>query len=190
MESCEPPTLKTCSRCKEVKSTEEFTKKKTSKDGLRSYCRECCRKDAERWRANTKEQRALRGKEYHEKHRDRIIQRQKEWRKNNPEKAKMAGKRWAESHPEFVSERRARRRAAKRQATPPWLNSEHYDQFRAIYGLRLEMQELTGVEYHVDHIHPLIHPLVCGLHVPWNLQVITAEENLSKGNKFEAGGGH
>lgn len=46
------------------------------------------------------------------------------------------------------------------------------------------MTEATGIEHHVDHIHPLVHPLICGLHVPANLQVITGSENVQKSNRF------
>jgi 5-methylcytosine-specific restriction endonuclease McrA len=46
------------------------------------------------------------------------------------------------------------------------------------------LTKLTGERYVVDHIIPLRSDIVCGLHVPWNLRVMTQEENLKKSNKL------
>jgi len=48
------------------------------------------------------------------------------------------------------------------------------------------MTKATGQPYHVDHVVPLISPVVCGLHTHTNLQVLPAFINLSKGNRLAA----
>lgn len=45
--------------------------------------------------------------------------------------------------------------------------------------------ENCPVGFHVDHKVPIKSDIVCGLHVPWNLQYLPAEDNIKKGNKHE-----
>ena len=77
----------------------------------------------------------------------------------------------------------AKRKAAKLNRTPPWLNKEHLQQIEDLYLIAKMFQMYTGQEYHVDHVIPLQGKNVSGLHTPWNLQVLPAKENLIKGNK-------
>lgn len=106
----------------------------------------------------------------------------KKWRANNPEKSRegvrVAKKAWARQNKHYINEEAARRRAAKRNATPPWYESER-EQIQALY------KEAREKGLHVDHIIPLVNDNVCGLHCLANLQLLTPFDNCSKGNKFD-----
>lgn len=68
-----------------------------------------------------------------------------------------------------------------RRATPRWADRQ---QIAAVYKEARRLSAETGVPHHVDHIIPLNHPQVCGLHVPANLRAVPAAVNLAKHNSF------
>lgn len=76
------------------------------------------------------------------------------------------------------------RKESVRQATPKCLTKEHKVDIINVYRHAHDCSVVTGEKYHVDHIVPLKGEQVCGLHVPWNLQVLPAEVNIIKSNSF------
>jgi len=95
-------------------------------------------------------------------------------------------KTWKEKNVVWVRADTKARRRKHRDATPPWLSRQQKADIRQLYQIAITMTKTTGEQYVVDHIVPLRGEDVCGLHVPWNLRVITQEENLKKSNKLVA----
>jgi hypothetical protein len=93
-------------------------------------------------------------------------------------------KAWKERNITWVRADTKARRRKHREATPKWLTKKEKSEIRELYKIAITMSKTTGEQYVVDHIVPLRGEGVCGLHVPWNLRVITQEENLKKSNKF------
>ena len=75
------------------------------------------------------------------------------------------------------------RNAQKINASPSWLTAEHKNQIADIYSQAAIKTAETGIKHEVDHSVPLRGKTVCGLHVPWNLQVLPAYLNRMKSNK-------
>ena len=76
----------------------------------------------------------------------------------------------------------ANRRRHRDKSMPIWADRNKITQF---YLDARQLTTETGVKHEVDHIIPSNHPLVCGLHNEFNLQILTKTENCRKSNKFE-----
>ena len=83
----------------------------------------------------------------------------------------------------LVRHHAAKRRAARLQRTPPWVD---FAAIRALHAEAHRLTEATGTPHHVDHAIPLQGERVSGLHVHTNMQILTASENSRKRNHFEA----
>lgn len=94
-----------------------------------------------------------------------------------------ATKKWKLANPAKNAAARMKYHATKLQRTPKWLTALDLDHIRLFYEAASFMSQETGVKFQVDHVLPLRGEEVSGLHVPLNLQVITAEENVKKWNK-------
>ncbi len=122
-------------------------------------------------------------RKWHETNREKVRERHRKWCEANPEKGPERIRKWCATNRDKTRAHTMKRHASKLQAMPPWLTEEHKQQIADIYEQVVLCEHLTGVKHHVDHIEPLQGKDRCGLHVPWNLQVLEARENTSKGNR-------
>lgn len=176
--------MKECLVCKTKETTQWYSG---------PICKPCYRK---KHRENNIEKYKKRDKINYEQNKEYVLLRQKEYYQNNIEECKQRSK----EHRFLVGDQRrpgykqewydknrqkmnryhkfanAKRRARILEATPKWLTEDHWKQIREIY-------DNCPPGYHVDHIMPLQGKELCGLHVPWNLQYLTADENRKKKNK-------
>lgn len=73
------------------------------------------------------------------------------------------------------------RRRLVRARIPPWAE---VTQIRMMYAVAAQRTRVTGQQWSVDHVVPVEHPLVCGLHCASNLQVVPLEDNVRKSNNW------
>jgi len=147
-------SMKACSKCKEVKSLFDFAKQRSNKDGLCYWCKSCKYALTNKWKIGNKENLQKYKKEYAFK-----------------KQAKLTG-----------LERK--RQAAKLARTPAWLTDFDKLHMECLYQVSAMRTRESGYGWHVDHVIPLQGKTVSGLHVPSNLRVIPATENLRKNNLY------
>lgn len=93
---------------------------------------------------------------------------------------KVAKKKWQADNRWRGRLYRAQRAARVKAATPPWVDQAEIEK---IYEQADRISAETSIPHEVDHFYPLVGENSCGLHVPWNLQIITEDENKKKNNK-------
>jgi hypothetical protein len=172
--------MKTCTKCGEEKELHLFKKDSRLPSGYSSTCKKCA---------------AFYSSKYFEKNRETILAKpidknwksahDKKYREKNKEKLRVKKQEYQKKNLNEFAARNALRRARKRQALPSWLTKEDKALIKAKYTMAKWLSLTCFQEYHVDHIVPLKSETVCGLHVPWNLQIISATDNLRKNNSVE-----
>ncbi len=139
---------------------------------------------SKRWKTENSERNSETTKQRRVADAERIADVRRAYYENNKDSNREHGRKWCSENPERVAYHSGLRRALERSAAPAWLSDADLDEIQRIYAERNRMTKLTGVQHHVDHIVPLKGKNVCGLHVPWNLQVLSASENIRKKNKL------
>lgn len=119
---------------------------------------------------------------YYAKNADSVNAQKRGYWAENIESMKAARRAWHENNRHVMRHHVAKRKAQKIKATPPWADM---DKIRAVYAEADRTTQETGILHHVDHMVPLIHPLVCGLHVHYNLRPLPAMDNIRKGNTLD-----
>jgi hypothetical protein len=152
-----------CNSCNRIKPYESFYKSSIHKGGYHPKCIECFREyNRRRYKAKGKVIR-----EYSRKYRERYPEYDRNYQRENPGN---------------TNAKQAQRRARSKERTPAWVDRAALKEF---YRVAQELRKATGIMYHVDHVIPLQHDLVCGLHVPENLQLLSETLNRMKNNRFD-----
>jgi 5-methylcytosine-specific restriction endonuclease McrA len=132
-----------------------------------------------------KEKCNARNRKYYQKHKEKILKNSIIYRNENREYINKRQKIYDKNNKAKRCAKQAKYKAAKLNATPNWLTKYQLIEIEQIYIDTKECQWLSEEQLQVDHIVPLQGKEVCGLHVPWNLQVLTATQNRIKSNNLK-----
>jgi hypothetical protein len=188
--------VKACKRCGTVKSHSEFYSCKQRADGVRADCKACTKEMSAAAYVSNKQRRYVQTKNWQGANKERVRANRLRAYQQDPRPSKEATMRWRRAnlvrHREYRREYRQinpasvvaselRRKRALEQACVKWASSKAMS---AIYRRARSLSKSGAGVFEVDHVVPLRHPLVCGLHVEFNLKILPRTENRQKSNRF------
>jgi hypothetical protein len=181
--------IKICNSCKQEKPFSAFSVVKPGqgdRNNLASRCKACRAARNLTWYNQNRERARANRKAFHQRNIEEQRAKARAWNAAHPERVKENMRDWSVKNSAKLAAKQRRREAKKLNAEPSWLTSIHHAQIQEMYDIADARTTQTGIKHHVDHVHPLQGRNFSGLHVPWNLQVLTSFENLSKKNKVPA----
>ena len=182
--------MKTCTKCKQEKPFLLFSKNSKTTDGYQHHCKQCKLE----YQRSSPNRSAVTAK-YREANKEICNARSVASMRKKPEYYAAKMKAWSDANREHLLERRrkwyAENSASKIAKVRKRVGRIQHDLSLMTKAEQAEIQGLYDFcrifpKFEVDHVVPLTHNLVCGMHVPWNLQVLPVSVNRSKGNKFVA----
>lgn len=161
--------MKYCPKCTRTLDLSGFYKNKSRVDGLQGYCKECKKKRDRQYDAEHREEVNKYAREQRSRSKNYLSHLKKYREKSKPIRAKIQMK----------------RKTSKLQRMPKWLTEFDLLKIKCYYQVAAMYSKESGFDWHVDHVIPLQGKNVSGLHVPSNLQIIPAIENMRKNNHYE-----
>lgn len=168
----------------------EYFKKKDSEKLINEspQARERRLARAKAYYAANQESRRAKNRLYREREKeidpDAEARRSRKYKLSHPDKRKQIARDWGRRNKPKRAEATRRRNAARDMRTPPWLTDLQKSEMLQFYKRAADLKASGLGSHHVDHIVPLRGANVSGLHVPWNLQVISDHENMRKNNRY------
>jgi hypothetical protein len=173
-----------------IGETQYFTGKPCVKSHIanrRTKTGECMACRAEflvQWRAKNPQKVKHHNDTQHINHAEKLAARARKYYAENAEELRLKKQKYQRNNLHIYAKSGAKRKAAKLQRTPAWLTDIDFERIGNEYKLAALLTKVTGSSWHVDHIIPLQGKMVSGLHVPSNLRVLPATENIRKSNLY------
>ena len=190
--------MKVCLVCNNSKPLSEFYKRVDSPDGYRNDCKECRKTSSLKNHYDNQEQRKARFRAAHAKrvadnpnfyaetyarYRESSLEQAKQYYQDHIEERRAKQRLWSKTNRGIANALGRKYKLKKAKATPLWLTPEQLYNMKCTYKVAAQLSETSSEKWHVDHIVPIRGKDVCGLHVPWNLQLLPAKMNMTKGNR-------